>query len=164
MRVGNVNAGAAGSPWVLSPMRADDLPDVLEIERQSFPHPWTGALFLQELRVPFSRVLLARDGRPGSGLVRGYVCRWLVIDEIHVLNVAVHPEHRRHGIATRLVAEVLEEARTSGVTVVTLEVRRGNVAARRLYERLAFEEVGVRRHYYGRGEDALVMRRRLAGG
>jgi ribosomal-protein-alanine acetyltransferase len=75
-----------------------------------------------------------------------------------VLNVAVHPRYRRRGIGAVLMAEALREARERAAEAVTLEVRRSNLGARRLYASLAFEEVGVRRNYYGRGEDALIMR------
>jgi len=137
-------------------MVASDLPEVLEIERASFSNPWSGALFLQELGVPFSRILVVRLMGERQPIV-GYVCRWYVADEVHVLNVAVHPAHRQQGIAGVLMREILREARQGEAIGVTLEVRRSNCAARALYDRLGFEEVGVRRDYYGRGEDALIM-------
>ena len=136
-------------------MVVEDLPEVIAIERASFPNPWTGPLFLQELQVAFSRIILAR--RPG-GPVAGYVCRWFVADEVHVLNVAVDPRYRAQGLGGSLLREVVGEARAGKATAMTLEVRRSNVAARRLYESFGFEEVGSRPHYYGRGEDALILR------
>lgn len=154
--------GADAVGWVLSTMQPADLPEVLAIEQRSFPRPWTGALFLQELRVTFSRVVLVRGASDGT--ILGYLCRWLVADEVHILNVAVHPDHRRRGIATWVVGATLREAEATGAEAVTLEVRRANAAGRRLYERLRFEEVGVRRDYYGKGEDAVVMRRSLRRG
>lgn len=161
--------------WTLADMDAGDLPEVLAIERASFPNPWSAALFLQELRLPFSRIIVAREHagtpqRPASTRERptaagdpvmpvvGYLCRWFVADEMHILNVAVHQAHRRQGIAAALLGETLAEARALRSEAVTLEVRRGNLSARRLYEALRFEEVGVRRNYYGSGEDALIMR------
>jgi [ribosomal protein S18]-alanine N-acetyltransferase len=154
-------AGDGTVDWVLGPMEVDDLPEMLAIERASFSAPWSGALFLQELRVPFSRIVVAR--RP-DGSILGYVCRWLVADEVHVLNVAVRPEERRRGIGVALVGEVLREAVKSAAAVVVLEVRRHNVAARALYAALGFEPVGQRRDYYGAGEDALIMQRTLTHG
>jgi ribosomal-protein-alanine N-acetyltransferase len=136
-------------------MAVEDLPEVVAIERASFTNPWTGPLFLQELQVAFSRIMLAR--RPG-GPVAGYVCRWCVADEVHVLNVAVDPGYRGQGLGGALLREVLREAREGCAIAVTLEVRRSNAAARRLYESFCFEEVGVRPNYYGRGEDALILR------
>jgi ribosomal-protein-alanine N-acetyltransferase len=141
--------------WVFRDMVVEDLPDVVAIERASFSNPWTGALFLQELDVAFSRTILARHP---AGPVAGYVCRWLVADEVHVLNVAVHPQWRGRGLGAALMREVLREARSHGVAAVTLEVRRSNAAARRLYESFGFEHVGSRPNYYGRGEDALILK------
>jgi ribosomal-protein-alanine N-acetyltransferase len=81
-----------------------------------------------------------------------------VADEVHVLNVAVDPGYRGQGLGGALLREVLREAREGCAIAVTLEVRRSNAAARRLYESFCFEEVGVRPNYYGRGEDALILR------
>lgn len=159
------NAGvprARSDSWNVSAMRAEDLREILEIERSSFDNPWSGALFLQELRIPFSRIVVVRPAAEADGPIAGYLCRWLVADEVHVLNVAVHPQYRRRGIASLLMDEALREARECKAEAVTLEVRRSNVGARRLYAVLSFEEVGVRRNYYGRGEDALIMRLALA--
>ncbi len=138
-------------------MQVADLPEVLQIERASFSNPWSAALFLQELQVPFSRILVVRPAGEVQPIV-GYLCRWYVADEVHILNVAVRPEYRQQGVAALLMGEVLQEARRGKAIGVTLEVRRSNAAARALYGGLGFEEVGVRRDYYGRGEDALIMR------
>lgn len=144
--------------WALTEMRAQDLRQVLDIERRSFANPWSSALFLQELRIPFSRIIVIRPaGGPEEPIV-GYLCRWFVADEIHILNVAVHPQYRGRGIGAVLLGEALREAERGRADAVTLEVRRSNEAARRLYATFQFEEVGVRRNYYGRGEDALIMR------
>jgi ribosomal-protein-alanine N-acetyltransferase len=145
----------AARTWVLVDMVPSDLPEVVAIERASFPNPWTGPLFLQELQVGFSRTVVARDAH---GAIAGYLCRWLVADEIHVLNVAVAPSVRGQGLGAALIRHVLDEAAACRVTAVTLEVRRSNAAGRRLYDSFGFEEVGSRPNYYGRGEDALILR------
>ncbi len=147
--------------WVFRDMTARDLPAVIAIERASFANPWTGPLFLQELGVQFSRILLACDA---VGCVAGYVCRWIVADEAHVLNLAVDPRMRGRGLGAALLNEVVTEARSRGAEAVTLEVRRSNDAGRRLYERCGFAEVGQRIDYYGRGEDALLLRLPLRDG
>ncbi|MGH7856457.1 MAG: ribosomal protein S18-alanine N-acetyltransferase [Candidatus Binatia bacterium] len=141
-------------------MRREDLASVLEIERLSFAQPWSAEFFLQELRLPFSRVLLARAPGRDRRLV-GYVCRWITAGELHILNVAVHPEWRRRSIGRRLVEHVIAEARQAKAERATLEVRQHNLPALALYERLGFREVGLRRNYYGAGEDALIMEHRL---
>jgi ribosomal-protein-alanine N-acetyltransferase len=160
VRVPCARAGA----WTFAEMRAEDLQQVLEIERSSFDNPWSGALFLQELRIPFSRIVVMRPVDEVAAPIVGYLCRWFVADEVHVLNVAVHPHYRRRGIGAVLMTEALREAHERKAEAVTLEVRRSNLGARRLYALLAFEEVGVRRNYYGRGEDALIMRLALPHG
>ena len=147
----------------LRDMRRDDLAAVLEIERRSFAQPWSRAFFEKELATPFARLVVAvEEGRPGPAVV-GYTCRWRVTDEVHLLNVAVHPERRGLGHGRALVAAVVAEAEAARARVVYLEVRAGNVIARRLYRHLGFKDLGVRRGYYGPGQDAIVMELRLGG-
>ena len=141
-------------------MVAADLPQVLEIERLSFPNPWTAGLFLHELNLSFSRLHLARRGNGDRRLV-GFVCWWVIGDEMHILNLAVHPEARRSGTGRALVEHVLEDANAHGAASVSLEVRTDNEAAAGLYRSLGFANIGLRRNYYGQGEDAAIMERRL---
>jgi ribosomal-protein-alanine N-acetyltransferase len=146
-----------------STMRAEDLDAVMEVERSCFADPWTPGLFLHELKIPFSRIVLVR-WRNASGELLGYLCRWLVGDEVHILNIAVRPEWRGRGIGRALVELLLREADERGATMITLEVRRGNAEAIGLYGSFGFRETGVRRNYYGRGDDALIMTRTLQHG
>lgn len=148
----------------ITAMASSHLPHVLEIERLSSPTPWTQGLFLHELQLPFSRVRVAQSAGNGTSAVVGYACWWLVAEEAHILNLAVHPDHRRRGIAGSFVKLILADADEQRASSVTLEVRRDNVAARELYRRFAFVECGVRRDYYGRGDDAIIMTRELVGG
>jgi len=138
-----------------------DLPRIIEIERVAFPAPWTLASFQRELTLPFSRIMLAITGENGDPSIAGFLCRWLIADECHILNIAVHPDSRRLGIGTVLMTEAINEAKTTGTNVVTLEVRRSNLAARQLYRKFEFEERRLRRHYYGPGEDAIIMELRF---
>ena len=147
----------------LRDMRRDDLATVLEIERRSFAQPWSRAFFEKELATPFARLTVADEETFGRMRVVGYTCRWRVTDEVHLLNVAVHPERRGLGYGRELVGAVVEEARGGAARVVFLEVRAGNVIARRLYRQLGFKDLGVRRSYYGPGQDAIVMELRLDG-
>ena len=140
---------------------ARDLPRIIEIERLAFPAPWTLASFERELTLPFSRIMLAIPLESGAAPIAGFLCRWLIADECHVLNIAVHPDSRRLGIGTVLLSEAISEAKSTGAGVVTLEVRRSNLAARQLYRKFEFEERRLRRHYYGPGEDAIIMELRL---
>lgn len=138
-------------------VRREDIAAVVEIERRSFAKPWSTGLFLHELKVPFSRSVAAWAGPGMKRRLVGYVCRWLVGDEIHILNLAVDPDCRERGIGRALVGLVLVEAQERQISQVTLEVRAENTPARGLYRKLGFAECGHRRNYYGRGEDAIVM-------
>lgn len=140
-----------------------DLPEVMEIERLVFPAPWTPGLFLHELKIPFSRLRLAREAN-GRRTLCGYVCWWVVGDEGHILNLAVHPDRRRSGIGREMVRLVLADARAEKAESVSLEVGRTNEAAQALYRSLGFCEAGIRRNYYARGEDAVIMVHRFAAG
>ena len=148
---------------LLRDMRREDLPAVLDIERRSFAQPWSRAFFEKELATPFARLVVVVEGAVPRPQVIGYTCRWRVTDEVHLLNVAVHPERRGLGHGRALVAAVVGEAEAARARVVYLEVRAGNVIARRLYRQLGFKDLGVRRGYYGPGQDAIVMELRLGG-
>ena len=145
---------------VFAQMVAADLPQVMELERLAFPSPWTPGLFLHELKLSFSRLHLARSDNDRRRLL-GYVCWWLVGDEVHILNLAVHPDARRNGTGRALVERVLADACSHRAVSVSLEVRHDNEAAAALYRSLDFAETGRRRNYYGQGQDALIMERRL---
>lgn len=141
-------------PWSFEPMQVADLDAVMEIERCSFAEPWTRGLFLRELKLPFSTAVVARRA---DGVVAGYVCWWRVGDEIHLLNLAVHPEHRRQGLGRRLLGLLLSAAEEAGMKRVTLEVRQDNLPALALYEAHGFRQVGLRRNYYAPGRHAVLM-------
>jgi ribosomal-protein-alanine N-acetyltransferase len=147
-------------------MRVEDLDEVLGIERASFPTPWSRHAFLHELRenrVANLWVARAAEGGDEGGSVAGYLCCWVIVDEVHVTNLAVHPAYRRRGVAGRLLGTVLEYYRRIGATRAGLEVRAGNVEARRLYETFGFRQVGLRKGYYfDTGEDALLLEVALA--
>jgi ribosomal-protein-alanine N-acetyltransferase len=137
----------------LRPFVWSDLPLVLKIEQASFPSPWKSEFFLKELCNPYGRFLVAEQ----EGQVIGYICTWLVADEGQILNVAVHPDHRQRGVGRLLVRETLAETCQRRARSVSLEVRKSNLPAITLYEKLGFREVAVRRGYYENGEDALLM-------
>jgi ribosomal-protein-alanine N-acetyltransferase len=146
---------------ILRPMQRADLDAVLAIEERAFPQPWSRNFFEKELAAAQAACTVAVGGGDGRAKIVGYTVCWRVLDELHLLNVAVHPEHRSGAIGRRLVEAVLDDGRANGARVVYLEVRAGNVAARRLYRRLGFRDLGVRRAYYGPGQDAIVMELRL---
>jgi [ribosomal protein S18]-alanine N-acetyltransferase len=134
----------------------EDLGGLLAVEQASFLNPWTRDMYVAELGNPeMSHLLVAKDA---AGRVVGFCGFWRVLDEIHINNVAVLPEYRRQGIASLILGRVLAEGRRVGAGRATLEVRRSNEIARRLYERFGFTVAGVRRGYYRNpDEDALVL-------
>jgi ribosomal-protein-alanine N-acetyltransferase len=132
-----------------------DLDTVEEIERASYPTPWSRSMFVAELRKPSSLALGAYS--PQGDLV-GYAFISRYVDAWHVMNVAVADDFRRRGIATLLLERLFEETATDPQRGYTLEVRVSNSHAIRLYERLGFEARGIRRGYYtDNREDALIM-------
>jgi ribosomal-protein-alanine N-acetyltransferase len=133
-----------------------DLEAVIAIEEDSFTNPWTRQMFEWDLRNrEVTRVYVARA--PDGGVIAFCSC-WLVFDELHIHSLAVRRDHRRRGLATRLLRHVLAEAARQGAARATLEVRESNEAARRLYEKLGFTVSGTRPKYYTHPvEDALIL-------
>jgi ribosomal-protein-alanine N-acetyltransferase len=135
-------------------MRADDLDRICRIEGNSFPNPWSRKSFLGDLRSSLARCTVALADKR----VVGYSVGWFVIDELHVLNLAVDPGYRRRGIGRELLVDLLAAAGRRGCHYAALELRESNRQARRLYEEHGFRPVAVRKRYYRRpAEDALVM-------
>ena len=148
------------SSQAVEPMRPEDLDEVLSIEAGSLSMSWSRGAFLYEIQQ--NRVARCRVVREAGDIV-GYLCVWEIGDEIHITNVAVHPKHRRQGIARTLLGGVLTEARARDLRLIVLEVRPSNREAIGLYESFGFRVTGRRRgYYYDTGEDALVMEARLA--
>jgi ribosomal-protein-alanine N-acetyltransferase len=141
---------------IIRALQLRDLGAIDVIEKQSYPTPWSRSMFAGELAKPSSICLGAYDEET-NGLV-GYLIISRYVDAWHVMNVAVAPEHRRHGIASDLMERLFELTTGDGRRGYTLEVRVSNEAAIRLYERLGFRARGIRRGYYtDNREDALVM-------
>jgi [ribosomal protein S18]-alanine N-acetyltransferase len=143
----------------LRPLQLRDLSAIEEIEHGSYPTPWSRSMFAGELAKPSSICLGAFDE---TRLV-GYLIVSRYVDAWHVMNVAVIPEERRHGIASALLRQLFELTEGDDRRGYTLEVRVSNAGAIALYERLGFEPRGVRRGYYtDNREDALIMWRNPA--
>ncbi len=133
-----------------------DLAEIEEIERSSYPTPWSRSMFASELAKPSSICLGAFDLETDE--LVGYLVISRYVDAWHVMNVAVAPQHRRQGIATTLLERLFELTAGRGRRGYTLEVRVSNVGAVALYGRLGFKPRGVRRGYYtDNREDALIM-------
>lgn len=156
--------GSRSLNLVFEAMTRRDVPSVAELERKAFAHPWSADVFLHELRLPFSKIVLARLAAERDRTVVGYICRWLTADVLEIQNVAVHPHWRRRSIGRRLIEYAVGEAFEAGAARALLEVRRYNVPAIALYHQLGFRETAVRPGYYADGEDALLMELRLDRG
>jgi len=136
-------------------MKVEDLDQVMEIERASFPTPWSrGSFEIEITRNPNAFYIVAEF----EGRVVGFAGMWLTAGEGHITNIAVHPDFRRRGLGELLVLSLVQRCIAEGARGVTLEVRERNLAAQQLYRKCGFVQVGRRRHYYlDTGEDALVL-------
>jgi ribosomal-protein-alanine N-acetyltransferase len=143
----------------IRPMMEIDLADIATIEQQSYAFPWSENIFRDCLRVGYTCRALDMAGQ-----IIGYGIMSLGAGEAHILNVCVRDEFRNLGLGRRLLEHLLERAAAAGVSEAFLEVRPSNLAAIRLYQRLGFDQIGIRRGYYqapdGR-EDAIVLKREL---
>lgn len=147
-------------PLLLEAAIEDDLEPILEVERRSFSHPWTARGFRAAMEDP-SRgrlVLLRTPGPPTRGVIVGYSAFEVVLDELHIHTLAVHPLHRGLGLGRRLLSRVLDLGVRRGARSALLEVRPSNWAALGLYRAFGFQTVGVRHDYYEHPrEDALML-------
>jgi len=138
-------------------MKVSDLDGVLEIERSTFPSPWTKANFLFELaqnKCAHNFVVRCRD----SGEVLGFSCVWVLFDELKINNIAIAKEQRERGLGKFLMEHVLEYGYRKGCDNATLEVRPSNGVAISMYRKFGFQVTGLRKSYYSdNGEDALFM-------
>ncbi len=143
---------------VIGDMKVEDLPEIVGIENASFKTPWSETLFYNEIckSIAVSRVAKI------DGKVAGYLCANVVLDEGHILNLAVHPEYRSLGIASSLIREMIGTMRERDCRSVFLEVRVSNEQARSMYEKFGFSLLGTRKNYYILPvEDAVIMVLRL---
>ncbi|SMO94458.1 ribosomal protein S18-alanine N-acetyltransferase [Melghirimyces algeriensis] len=142
-------------------MTLDDLSAVLRVEHASFATPWPREAFYNELvynRLAHYKVV-EKDGR-----VVGYSGMWLVLDEAHVTNIAIHPDLQGQGIGEQALEDLMKSARKSGAHHMMLEVRASNHIAQNLYRKKGFQPIGIRPHYYtDNQEDAVMMQVKLGG-
>jgi ribosomal-protein-alanine N-acetyltransferase len=171
--------------YQLRPMAEADIPQVAEIEAQSFPTTWPRTAYRRELENRLARYLVLVDRahapvsspgqetprksllgflrrkpseEPTSDYIVGYVGVWLMVDQAHIVAIAVREDYRRRGLGELLLSQSIDLALSNGQESVTLEVRRSNESAQALYEKYRFLKVGVRRRYYtDNREDALIM-------
>ncbi|MGY0197367.1 ribosomal protein S18-alanine N-acetyltransferase [Leptothrix sp. BB-4] len=149
---------ARAMPLVVRPITVDTLDALLAIEVRCYSHPWSRGNFIDALAAGY----LAQGLQTPAGELVAYMVAMAGVDEWHLLNITVAPEHQGRGHAVRLLHELDRHARATGSDCVWLEVRPSNVRAREIYARHGYVQVGVRRGYYpganGEREDALVLR------
>lgn len=143
----------------LRPMTPEDVTAVMTVEQRAFPYPWTAGIFLDCIKHGYSCWIYERDGE-----IAGYAVVMFVVDEMHLLNICIHPEVQGTGLGSRLLKTLERVARGVKAETCFLEVRQSNFSAIRLYLNAGFNEVGLRKGYYpaahGR-EDAIVMAKTL---
>lgn len=139
-------------------MTRSDANEMAELDKRCFAVPWSEKSFLDEAENQLAVYFVARDGKE----ITGYAGFWNVAGEGGITNVAVLPEFRRKGIGSRLIEAVIKQAVELKLSLLTLEVRRSNIAAQMLYSKYGFEVIGERKRYYSDNrEDALIMTKRL---
>lgn len=141
-----------------APMRVEDLPDVLVIENDVYPYPWTRGNFLDSMYSGYQNWSV----REASGALAGYFLLMMAVDEAHLLNISVRRDLQGYGVGRMQLDKIASLAKEHGMRSVLLEVRPSNQHAFAVYQRYGFVEIGRRKGYYpstgGSREDAIVMR------
>ena len=140
----------------IEPMNESHVAQIAELEKLCFSDPWSEYSVAYELSNPLSLWLVAVEGET----VLGYIGSQSVLGESDMMNLAVHPDYRRQGLGERLVTELSRQLKASGNEYLTLEVRVSNENAIALYQKLDFQQIGLRKNYYRNPrEDALILRK-----
>lgn len=144
----------------IQPMHISHLTEILEIEETVFTTPWTRRMFEHEIarggggEGPRSYAVVAVEG----DRVVGYVIAWFLVDEVHLVNIAVRKAYQERGVGSFLLSHLIEKACVAGKIIITLEVRESNTSAQAFYRGFMFRKIGVRRGYYtDNREDAALM-------
>lgn len=146
---------------IVREMKINDLEKVLEIENKSFTTPWSEDAFKMEIeKNMLSKYIVVEE----NGEIIGYGGVWIIVDEGHITNIAVHPDYRGRGIGNYIVEGLIDICEKNGIYNMTLEVRVSNYVAQSLYRKYGFKEAGIRPRYYSdTNEDALIMWRTRDG-
>jgi [ribosomal protein S18]-alanine N-acetyltransferase len=137
-------------------MKVEDVPVVAQLDRMSFSLPWPEHAFYYEVKDNFAARCFVAETEDMH--VIGMVVSWVILDELHIATLAVHPDYRRQGIGELILTKALQDGRQAGTQHALLEVRAGNEAAQNLYRKFGFKAAGRRPKYYkDNGEDAILM-------
>lgn len=135
-------------------MDENDIDGVLDVSSLSFSLPWSKESYIQELNNPLAHYFIAKV----DSKVIGFVGTWIILDESHITNIAVHPNYRKQGVASKLLEALLKYCKSKGCIAYTLEVRASNKNAQELYLKHGFKKDGIRKGYYeDNKEDAILM-------
>ncbi len=134
-------------------LHIDDIDSILVLENLCFKVPWSKESFLSELSNKLADYIVIEE----ENKIIGYLGIWYIIDQGHITNIAVHPDYRKKGYAKKLIDTIMLRARERKIDSITLEVRRLNTPAIRLYESKGFISAGIRPKYYENIEDAIIM-------
>ncbi|WP_300278481.1 ribosomal protein S18-alanine N-acetyltransferase [Peptacetobacter sp.] len=142
------------SELVIREMTINDVDGVFEVEKNCFEDFWSKQSFIDEIKNNNARYLVAQNG---SKIV-GYIGIWLILDEGHITNVAVHSDYRGLKIGNELLKEMVNLCKENNIIAMTLEVRKSNEIAQNLYKKYGFKMAGIRKEYYSDNrEDAIIM-------
>lgn len=143
-------------------MVLNDVDNVIDIEKQCFPTPWSAYAFSCEiLDNTFANYLVLVSSENPKEIL-GYAGMWVILDEAHITNIAIAPQYRGKGLGEFLLLSLFERALKKEATAITLEVRVSNAPALKLYERIGFTKEGIRKRYYeDNNEDGIIMWKKL---
>ncbi|PKM86107.1 MAG: ribosomal-protein-alanine N-acetyltransferase [Firmicutes bacterium HGW-Firmicutes-12] len=144
--------------YTLRPMLIEDIPQIISIEKKSFPTPWSSYAFTCELCDNEFAYYIVLTTQEDPSMIVGYGGMWIIIDEAHITNIAVEPAYRGKKLGEQILKGLMELAKLKRVARMTLEVRVSNDDAQKLYKRIGFKPAGIRPGYYiDTNEDALIM-------
>ena len=138
----------------ITSMRSEDIPAVMQVERECFATPWSEASYRTELTNQCAEYYVAWI----NGALVGYVGMWLIMDVVHITTIGVAEHCRGNKVGERLLVRLLDASKERGAQRVTLEVRKSNLVAQNLYEKYGFRAAAIRKNYYSDNqEDAVIM-------
>ncbi|MGO5066554.1 ribosomal-protein-alanine N-acetyltransferase [Clostridium sporogenes] len=141
---------------IVLPFSLEHIDGVMEIDNLSFSVPWSRNSYETELKNKFAKYIVVLDKKTNK--VLGFAGMWLIIDECHITNIAVHPNYRKLGVGNILMNEIIAICKEQNISGITLEVRESNTPAKNLYYKYGFKDSGIRKGYYAdNNENALLM-------
>ena len=141
---------------LILPFSIEHVDGIMEIDNLSFSVPWSRNSYETELKNKFAKYVVAIDKKTNK--ILGFAGMWLIIDECHITNIAVHPDYRKIGIGNMLMDKIVTICIEHNMDGITLEVRESNTAAKNLYYKYGFRDSGIRKGYYAdNNENALLM-------